>query len=224
MRILIFSLISLLFLGNTALAADSRANRAERIGYIGISPIGIHIPTLLTNPAQVGFFLGDSLMIGVEKGEAAYESTDSDTNSTVTATYKNQGAWVRYFAGNSFNFLFAYNTRVFQVDASVTETTTYSYSDGSSESVTATAEGSVTAEANVLTAGIGNQWNLGGFVLGVDWLVGSSLSSASNSYTIDTNTGIDTTQAEEDFDQIGKDLNDISALPGVLILTLGFSF
>ena len=223
MRILILSVVSLFLVNGLAFGADSRANRAERVGYIGISPVGIHIPTLLTNPVQVGFFLGDSLMVGLESGEAKFEDTDSTTGATSSVTYTNQGAWTRYFAGNSFNFLFAYNKRTFSGDATVSETKSTTV-NGTTVSATATAAAAVEAEANVLTFGIGNQWNLGGFVLGVDWLVGSSLSSSSNSYAVSTNTGVDTATIESDLDKLGKDLNDISALPGLLILTLGFSF
>ena len=223
MRILILSIVSLFLVNGLAFGADSRANRAERIGYIGMTPIGIHIPTILTQPVQVGVFLGDSLMVGLETGEAKFEDTDSDTNATSSVTYTNQGAWTRYFAGNSFNFLFAYNKRTFSGSATVTETQTTTV-NGTSVSATARADASVEAVANVLTFGVGNQWNLGGFVLGVDWLVGSSLSSSSNSYTVGTNTGVDTTTIETDLDKLGKDLNDISAFPGLMILTLGFSF
>ena len=220
MRILILSCLSLLMMGSVAFA-DSAANRKDRIAYIGITPIGIHIPTILTQPAQIGFFLGDSLLVGMESGEKTYTNTDSSTNSESSFTYKNEGIFTRYFAGNSFNFLFAYNKRTFTGDATVSESS-FNYSSYTYDTVTATA--TVVAEASVLTFGIGNQWNLGGFVIGADWLVGSSLSSSTNSYTVETNTGIDTTDLEEDLDQIGKDLNDISALPGILILTLGFSF
>lgn len=220
MRILILSMVSLFLISSSAFA-DSAANRKEKMLYIGITPIGIHIPTLLTSPAQVGFFLGDSLMIGVESGENTFTDTDTATNSSSSITYKNEGIWTRYFAGNSFNFLFAYNKRTFTADATITESI---YNSTTSSYATAQVDASVVAEANVLTFGIGNQWNLGGFVLGADWLVGSSLSSATNSYAISTNTGIDTAVAEADLDQIGKDLNDLSALPGILILTLGFSF
>ena len=217
MKKLLVVLFSLL-LASSAFAADSAGNRKDKSLYVGFVPFGLHIATLISQPMQVGFYATPDLLVGVESGGATSEQDDGDSKST--ATYTNQGVFARYFTGNSFNFLLAYNKRAFTADATVTQT---DYVQG--VPVTSKAEAAVEAEANVVTLGVANHWTFDfGMVLGFDWLVASGIASESNSYSIKSNTGISSTEVEKDLDDLGKALNVISAFPGVMILTLGFTF
>ncbi|MCH7478490.1 MAG: hypothetical protein IIA14_10360, partial [SAR324 cluster bacterium] len=113
--------LAIVFLSaSVAVAADTRANRSDSLIFLGISPFGIHIPTLFASPVGVGIYLGDNLLFGVESGSISGESQD-DKGSTGTASFDNTGAYIRLFPGtNSFNFFAAVHKREWDVQATST--------------------------------------------------------------------------------------------------------
>ena len=88
------------------------------------------------------------------------------------------------------------------------------------------ANGSLSTSAMRFTTGIGNHWIMDwGLEIGADWLTGSALLSSSVSASVSESSGtIDTTDAKNSMEELGKLVNKISAIPGILIISIGFSF
>ena len=222
--------LAIVFLSaSVAVAADTRANRSDSLIFLGISPFGIHIPTLIASPVGVGIYLGDNLLFGVESGGISGESQD-DKGSTGTASFDNTGAYVRLFPGtNSFNFFAAVHKREWDIAA-----TSSFFNSETGQSVIASA--ALTASATVGTLGIGNQWIMDfGLVLGMDWLLLSGpISSETTAVVSVTGTvaGIPNqflapqqkAQAERDLKDFAEFLNDVSAIPGLFVFTIGLAF
>ncbi len=209
-----FCTISLIFLisVNNLYAVDSTGVRKNKTVFLGATPAGIHIPTIIATPFGVGFYLGDSGLIGFETASASSNQDDGDNTST--ATFTNQGIYARWFTGNSFNLLFAIHSRTFEADATVVDPDT-------SDSATA----DLKAEALVGTIGIGNQWSFDwGLVIGADWAVASGLINSSSSVNLRSSTYSDPAEATKDMEEFAEVLNLVSALPGFVNLTLGFAF
>ncbi|MCP4294016.1 MAG: hypothetical protein GY786_00210 [Proteobacteria bacterium] len=209
-----FCTISLIFLMsvNNLYAAGSSGVRANKTVFLGVTPAGIHVPTIIAKPMGGGFYLGDSGLIGYETASASDNQDDGDSTSTVTFT--NQGIYARWFTGNSFNLLFAVHNRTFEADVTVVDPDT-SYS--------ATAD--LKAEATVGTIGIGNQWSFDwGLVIGADWAFASGLINSSSSVDIRSHTYADPADATKELEKFAEFLNLLSASPGFVNLTLGFAF
>ena len=223
--------LAILFLSAPlAQAADTRANRSDSFVFLGTSPVGIHIPTLIAPPVGLGIYLGDNWLFGVESGSVAGESQD-DAGSTASVSFENTGAYIRWFPGtNSFNYFAAVHQRKWEARASSTFS---SFEAGFFTTVRADAE--LTASATVGTLGIGNQWIMDfGLVLAADWLVLSGLISSESTAVVNatgTVGGITQTltpqqkrDAEKDMKEFGDFLNQVSALPGFLVFTIGLAF
>ena len=88
------------------------------------------------------------------------------------------------------------------------------------------AKGNLSTSATRFTAGIGNHWTMDwGLEIGVDWLTGSTLLSSSVSASISESSGtIDSTDTKNSMEELGKLVNTLSAFPGILIISIGFSF
>ena len=206
----------------TAEAMDSDLMPSERTRnnkslLIGYAPFGLHITTLLTQPITVGYYINKNFLVGIEYGSLEVKETD------FTGSYTNTGAYGRWFPNtNSFNVLFALHQRALTVD--------YSYKVdilGSPISV----DSGMDYTGNIATVGISNQWSSSwGLVVGLDWLVYSSVLSSTFTFddpalpggiTPDAKTRADIAKAEKE----GKDLMDVVAgSPGLFILTVGFAF
>jgi hypothetical protein len=205
----LFSIVLLVVFSCSAHAADSKVNRGDSTVLVGLST-GVHLATLLTTPFKVGVYLGERIEIGAEYGSASAEQKDGDDKAK--ATYTNAGLYGRIFLGNSFNILAAVHQRNWTAEATVTE-------------LNQTASADLTANAMVATLGIGNQWLTDiGFTIGCDWLIGSTAISSSQSVSLTSSTYVDTQEAETELEELGEVLNSASAMPGVLVLTLGWSF
>jgi len=202
-----------------ALAGDSAANRGSSSLLLAVQPVGIHVPTLIAPPLQLGYFITGDFVVGLSSGSASVNQDEGNAKSS--ASFKDSGVWFRYFTGNSFNFLLGYNKRSWTADATVSETqytSTYGYQ-------TATATAGLTADATVATIGLANHWTFdGGFTLGVDWLLGSSVLSSSTTTNITTNAGVNSTTLDNDLNTLADTLNKISGLGGLTVLTLGWAF
>jgi hypothetical protein len=230
MRRALLGLLVSALLPATLHAASSRDNRDDSLVFIGISPVGVHVPTLLTHPIGVGVYLGPNWMIGAEYGSTSADFDDDETEAS--ATYSNLGAYVRLFPGtNSFNIGLAVHRRVFSGDGT-TEVTDPDYG-------TVDVKASLDADATVGSLIIGNQWMMDfGLVLSVDWIVLSGLVSGKtdvsvkgtavgpNGETIDVSQLDPETRrdAEKELTDLGSQINDVSAFPGVLVFTIGWAF
>lgn len=211
----------LLALPLAAQAQSSRANRGDSTLMLGVSSGG-HLPSAIAPPVGVGLFLGESLLLGAEYGQSSY-SGEGDDDLEYETTYTNAGGFARWFPGNSFNVLLAYHQRTWDAEL---EYTVEDETTGVDKPVDAT----LTADAGVVTAGIGNQWTTDfGMVIGVDWLLGSALASSSKSGEIDdemaeTYAPEEVEEAEAELEDAGDLLNQASASPGVFVITLGWAF
>lgn len=210
-------IFGLLLSFNSVQAADSAGNRQDDLFLVGIQPVGLHVPTILAPPLQLGLALGD-FQLGVDLGSATYEDTVEDSDASVT--YTNQGAWARYFVGNSFFLKAGYHQRTWDAQGSYSETYYSTYSTS-----TLTAKADIQATANVASAGIGNIWSFdSGFYIGAEWVVMESIVSESSSYSITSNTGVDTDTAEQEFEDMIDTANQASGIGGFAVLTLGWAF
>ena len=88
------------------------------------------------------------------------------------------------------------------------------------------ARGTLSTSATRFTTGIGNHWTMDwGFEIGIDWLTASALLSSSSSASVTESSGtIDTTDTENSIKELGKVVNALSAIPGIFIFSIGFSF
>jgi hypothetical protein len=212
-------------------ANTSRENREDKRVFIGASPVGLHLPTLLTHPAGVGLYLGPDFLVGAEYGSISAAFDDGTIDAS--ATYTNLGAYARWFppGTNSVNVGAALHRRVLDANARVqVEDPLY----GSLR-----VDGSLSADATVGSLILGNQWMMDyGLVIAVDWLVMSRLLSGSSSGNISGTVQLPTgqqidvdqldpdtrEQAERDLAELGDLVNQVSAFPGALVLTVGWAF
>lgn len=225
MKRLILILAVLTITAGGAMGAPTQQNRDDSLILLGISPIGIHIPTFLTQPLTLGVYLGEDVLIGVEGGSFTFSSddVDPDADETFDGDFSNVGIYLRWFPNtNSFNFLFA----VHQRDWTVNFGKLFVLDDGVT---TVDLDARLETEATVATVGIGNQWIMDfGLVIGMDWLVLSG--NISESFTFDVTSSVaDLTDSEqsrydEDIKEGADFLNDLSGFPGVLIFTIGWAF
>jgi hypothetical protein len=211
-------------------ANSSRENRDESTVFLGISPIGLHIPTLLTHPVGLGVYLGPNWMAGAEYG--SFSATFDDGDSKATANYQNIGAYTRWFPGtNSFNLGLAVHRRTFKADAET------AVDDPTYGSVDVT--GSLKATATVGSLIVGNQWMMDfGLVLALDWVIVSGLisgktdSKLNGTAVLPDGTVVDLDKldpktkrkSERDLSSLGDVVNQASAFPGLLVFTIGWAF
>ena len=214
--------------------ASTRQNRGDSLIFVGISPVGLHIPTLVTMPVGLGVYLGKNFLIGAETGNVTFDtdSDGSDGDSSAEGSYNNSGIYARWFPGtNSFNLGLALHKRIFSATATASSfDPTYGVVD---------VEASLDADATVGSVILGNQWMMDfGLVLAMDWIIVSGLidSKVDSSFSgrvvtssgqvisieeLDPETVAD---AERELNSIGEDINTISAFPGILVFTIGWAF
>ena len=224
MKSLVFAIVLIFFYGNL-LAAETSVNRADKKALIGISA-GVHIPTLATLPLTAGYYFKENILVGLEYGSASFEQTDEGDKFELD--YVNTGAYMRYFLGNSVNILGAVHQRSWKAKATMVETYTACVPVvGCSPPVSGTITGTVTGAATVATVGIANHWMMDfGLTIGCDWLVLSyPISTRVSNISVETNgVGLPFSVADSRAKEMGDLINKVSALPGVLVLTLGWSF
>lgn len=192
------------------LEGTTRGNRRDSFLYVGISPFGIHIPTLLTAPISLGIFMGESLYVGGELG--VWDINYTDSSDTSIGSYTNVGGVFRYFTGNSFYFSTALHYRAWAVDVS------YDYSG-------TTGYGHLEASSLVGSVGLGNQWITDiGFTFGIEYLVLSGALSSSVDATVTDDGGGSAAEADAELISVGEFLNEVSAWSGFLIFSFGWSF
>ena len=213
MRATILTLSSLL-LTTVIFGADSSSNRKENIVSFGVRA-GAGWPAVTTP-----FFLavpGENWSFGLEYGSKTFtsDSTSSGVKSSGSFNITDTGLFARYFYGNSFNSILAINSMNSEMNVTASNATTGG-----------NAKGSLSKSAIRFTAGIGNHWIMDwGFEIGVDWLTASALLSSSSSASVTESSGtIDTTDTENSIKELGKVVNALSAIPGIFIFSIGFSF
>ena len=213
MRATIFTLSSLL-LTTVIFGADSSSNRKENTVSLGLRS-GAGWPAVTTP-----FFLaipGEKWSFGLEYGSKTFtsDSTSSGIKSSGSFNITDLGLFARYFYGNSFNSILAINS----MNSEMTVTSTDASTGGS-------ARGTLSTSATRFTTGIGNHWTMDwGLEIGVDWLTASALLSSSSSANVTESSGtIDTTDSENSIKELGKIVNALSAIPGIFIISFGFSF
>ena len=203
-----------MLLTTVTFGADSSSNRKENIVSFGVRA-GAGWPAVTTP-----FFFavpGENWSFGLEYGSKTFtsDSTSSGVKSSGSFNITDTGLFARYFYGNSFNSILAINS----MNSEMTVTSTNASTGG-------TAKGSLSTSATRFTTGIGNHWTMDwGFEIGIDWLTASALLSSSSSASVTESSGtIDTTDTENSIKELGKLVNALSAIPGIFIFSIGFSF
>ncbi len=216
--------IAALLTANSAWAADTRDNRADRYVLLAVQPIGIDAATLIAPPIQLGGYLGPNWLVTVEYGRRNFSLDTGSNNGKATGTFVNEGAAVRWFPGtNSFNLGLAFNQRSWDVDF------TYTVSSGAG-GPDIPVKANLKANAGVPALIIGNQWMMDfGLVIGLDWLILSTPATTTTSGTIDPAVvaGLTPAQyadAQKTLKDGGDTLNTVSGFPGLFVLTLGWAF
>ena len=209
---------------NSALAGTSAENRGERYLQIGLVPVGLHIPTLLTSPAIVGVHLGESLIVGGEWGSGkSTSSMDFYNGETLDQTViNNQGVFVRWFMGNSFNMYLARHHRSFSTDYSYDAYFDYSSVWWNTDKfVTGKLEGS--AEVNTLA--LGNSWMLNiGLTIGADWVVASQVVNSNSKITLDSYKGYSRAEARQRMEKSAEKGLQYLGSSGIGVMHITYSF
>ena len=213
--------VALTLAAGLAFGKSSEENRGDSLLYVGITPgLLLHPPSLLSQPVGVAVYLGKSLVLG---GEFGSNSATQDNNGDVaTVSYTNMGVVLRWFPGNSFNFLLAAHQRTWDGRANV------NISNGLGGTIPVGM--SMQAQTTVGSLGIGNQWMADfGLTWGFDWFVLSGPLSSTTRFAIDASAlgGLGATQiaeAETRGNDMLKVLNLVSVFPGLFVFNLGWSF
>ena len=206
-------------------AATSQENRKDSLVYVGLTPFGIHAPSILTRPLNVGVYLGSNFMFGAEYGrlqdsdyehaylEKKYDEDHSSDETNVSGSYTNEGVYLRVFSGeSSLNLYVAYHVRTWDGEGTLTRDS-------------GVATGTMKFQTRVGSVGIGNRWQFdSGLTFGVDWYVDSRILEQSLEYEITSNTGIPQDEVETEVEDFGKFLNAVSGLPGLCVVSFGISF
>ena len=191
-------------------AADSASNRSSQFIRFGTKAIAIHGMYLWSSPMEVEF-PGKNITIGVAGG--------SKTNEIVSSSYSySTGEWsytyeyvtastsevnIRYYPGNSFNWLLGYGkyTRDYKDWESLNDTTY-----------------DVKVETTQVNFGLGNEWTFDfGMYIGADWLMlGGKIS---DSYTATLVSGTETTRSKTYIETDTK-----WTAGGAAIFRIGFGF
>lgn len=217
-------LAALAVMAGSAWGAETRTNRADSTVFVGVTPIGLHIATLLTTPVGAGIYFGDNWLAGGEYGAKTFDLS-GDGEDEAELTFTNLGAYVRWFPNtNSFNVGAALHRRTSSGTGSVEVT---------DESTGQTADVEVEFDAEVLVGSLilGNQWIMDfGMVLSLDWVVLSGALSSSSSGTVKTRvdgqpvTTGEEKEAEEALEDLGDLTNLFMASSGLFVFTIGWAF
>lgn len=217
--------VTVFFIPFSLSGATSAENRGDSLFFLGMTPVGAHVPTILTRPYNVGIYLGRSFMFGYEYGMISdsdyehtylnkkYDSENSGDETNVTGSYTNEGFYARVFADDSsLNLYLAYHIRTWDGEGTLTKDS-------------GDAEAEMTFQTTVASLGIGNMWLFdSGFTLGLNWYIDSRIVGQNIDYTINSNTGIPESDVEEEIEDFGKFLNAVSGLFGFVTVTVGLSF
>ena len=213
------TILALFFLTNAIYAADSKTNRKENIVSFGVKG-GLGWPAI-TSPIFIAI-PGEKWTVGLDYGSKTFttdgemsESSSTGIKSSGTLNITDTGLFARYFYGNSLNSILTVNS----MNSEMTVTSTNASTGGS-------AKGRLSTSATRFTTGIGNHWTMDwGFEIGIDWLTASTLLSSSSSATLTESSGtIDVADSEKTIKELGEGINIFSAIPGVFIFSIGFSF
>ena len=208
------TILALFFLTSTIYAADSKSNRKDNVVSFGVKG-GVGWPAI-TSPIFIAI-PGEKWSVGLDYGSKTFtsDSTSSGVKSSGSFNITDAGLFARYFYGNSFNSILAINS----MNSEMTVTSTNASTGG-------TAKGSLSSSATRFTTGIGNHWTMDwGFEIGIDWLTASTLLSSSSNASVTESSGtIDVADSEKTIKELGEGINTFSAIPGVFIFSIGFSF
>ena len=211
----IISIIFISIIATPLFSADSKGNRGSNNVSIGTS-LGLLSWANVTNPISIAM-PGEDWTFGLEYGSKSIstDSTSSGIKSTGSFNITDTGVFARYYYGNSFNSILALNS----MSSEMSVTSTNASTGGS-------ATGKLSTSAMRFTAGIGNEWTMDwGLVIGADWLTGSALLSQSVSASVSESSGtIDTSDTTKSMEELGKVINVLSSIPGIVVFRIGFSF
>ena len=186
-------------------AADSASNRSSQFIRFGTKAIAIHSLYLRSSPMEVEF-PGKNITIGVAGGRGSTEelvTSSSGIPSFKTVVGSTSEVNIRYYPGNSFNWLLGYGKykRDYKDWESLNDTTY-----------------DVKVETTQVNFGLGNEWTFDfGMYIGADWLMlGGKIS---DSYTATLVSGTETTRSKTYIETDTK-----WTAGGAAIFRIGFGF
>ncbi|MDH5752608.1 MAG: hypothetical protein OEZ59_09355 [Deltaproteobacteria bacterium] len=201
----------------TAFGASSELNRDDRLIFVGLPPLGISVPALLSLPFSLGVYVGDDMLFAGEAGRKTYKY--ENMGQSVEGSYTNLGGYMRWFPGNSFNVYAGMHHRTVEVEGKI------NFEAGGIKS-----NEYIVAKLQTITGslGIGNQWIMDfGLTIGIDWLVGTavidqaeSFSDSKGAYTLLTPE--EKKAVEEEMALINKVLGGYPG--GLFLLQFGWAF
>jgi len=167
--------------------------------YIGRAT-GLHAPSIITTPYQLGFFFGEGNMLWYEQGENGITDPLVDGGVTINSmSYKNQGLGYRSYTDHSLWFLNlnlfgTYNKYTFEMDGSAR------VDDSSNTDYGKSIQSSLVNTTTVGCLGFGSSWKYSFLQLGVDWYGYCQSNSIKNESTNSVNN-----------ESINTDLNDFGS-------------
>lgn len=182
---------------------STQDHRRTKHLFLGFTPIGLHLPTVLTQPLNAGLYIGSGMQLGIEYANVPFEK------GSATATATNNSIYVRLFPGNSFNVRFALNERKWSAETDLLGFKTRT-----------------TETRRYFVFGIGNHWITdSGISLGADWAFLTLQLGQSNTSTTDTSqTGTQQSKIISELDALKDDVDLFSYNFGFVNFCIGFSF
>ena len=223
MKKIIILLVALFCFNPAAWALELIQNRVDSLVFIGISTTRNFYASVY--PFTAGFYLGQYFAVGAEYGTGHFEiSTNLFNNDRQRGDYTTSGGYLRFYPMRTLNFYLGYYHNTWQGDFHMDVCSGF---DIFCLDPVGQIDTEMEVETNVAVLGISNQWILDfGLTITGDWfgynqVVGSKKTTAvkENSYSQDLND-----DAQDAIDDLADDAVRISGLPGVLTLTLTWSF
>jgi len=189
--------------------------------YIGRVPGGLHAPSIITQPYQLGMLFGNGNMIWYEQGENGISDSITDGGVVVNElSYKNQGMGYRYYTDINlwflnFNWFTTYNKYRFNLEGSAR------VDDGSNPNYGTSITSSLNNTTTVGCFGIGSSWNWSILQLGIDWGGYCKSNSISNQASNSANDSA----INADLNAFGSDVvSKINEWDKLLIVYIGIVF
>jgi len=227
--IVILFIILFIMVNVKTVCGDNRIYRENKDLFVS-STVGVHIPTLVAIPVQLGYYSDADALYGLEYASRSFEYDDK--NVVVTdGLVSNTGVFLRWFISpswfESLNVYSSFNKRNFNVDVRVRIDDNMNTPFGGDAKYT---DSNLKVEAYTVSFGIGNQWMWkNGVFIGIDYMVGTKIISSKIESSISANgkdyvRGTELRDAESDLNNLGTTIENIIEYNGYAMITLGWAF
>lgn len=218
MKRAILLLISLFF-AQTSFGYTSEQNRNETYPlHLGVAAVGADASTIFGGNVYGGVFFGSDVFVAGELGQSQwqFQGSEEGVEFDTDATYTSEGAFFRWFIGNSFNLKFG--GKISHWSAPMTVSRDYS-------GTRLQANGTVSTDLGGINLALGNHWMFdSGISIGIDWLSFQVPLFYNETISI-SNQDVGYLDAEKDLGRGGELLNIMSSFPiGGFILSISIPY